>query len=63
MLLYQSQRREESLQGKIPLLTPAEVPLDCPQWRTDAIAESVTEGDLPVSLLTKCLGIHGVCQI
>lgn len=28
-----------------------------------AIAEPVTWGDLPDSLLTKCLGIHGVCQI
>lgn len=62
MPLYQSQRREESFQGKIPLLTPAEVPLDCPEWRRDAIAEAATEGDFPVSLLTECLGIHGVCH-
>lgn len=47
MLLYQSQRREESLQGKIPLLTPAEVPLDCPEWRMNGIAEPVTGGGSP----------------
>lgn len=63
MCPYQSQGREESLLGKIPLLTPAEVLLDCPERRTDAIAEPVTGGDLSVSLLTKCLGVHGICQI
>lgn len=63
MLLCQSQRRQEPLQGKIPLLTPAKVPLDCPEWGMDAIAKPVTGGDLLVSLLTKCLAIHGVCQI
>lgn len=63
MCPFESQRREESLQGKIPSLTPAEVLLDCPGWRTDAIAEPVTGGDLSVSLLTKRLGIHRVCQI
>lgn len=63
MLLHQSQRREESLWAEIPLLTPAEVPLACPEWRMDAILSLSQGGNLPVSLRTKCLGIHGVCQI
>lgn len=30
--------------GEIPLLTPAKVPLDCPEWRMDAIAEPLMGG-------------------
>lgn len=49
------QPREESLQERIPLPTPAEVLLDPPAWRTEAIAVPVTGGGLSSDKMAYCM--------
>lgn len=46
---------EESLQEKIPLPTPAEVLLDPPVQRTEAIAVPVTGGGLSSDKMAYCM--------